>query len=115
MAALQFPATGIPVLSRRKDSPSRKEIMTTPIKLNMSVATGEKSQVVVYFMDSQAFVVKFLFASLGTVISIFWRSFFQGVAAVGSYARMARRPRLAAQSTLRSPPTNSLSGAVTAV
>jgi len=68
-----------------------------------------------HFMDSQAFAVKFLFASLGTVISIFWRSFFQGVAAVGSYARMARRPRLAAQSSLRSPPTNSLSGAVTAV
>ena len=62
------------------------------------------------FMDSQTFGVKFLFASIGTVISMFWRSFFEGVAAAAPFVRMARQPCLAGQGILRSPATNSLTG-----
>ncbi len=45
-------------------------------------------------MDSQGFGVKFLFAALlGTTIAIFWHAFPEGLAAVGPFARMERRPR----------------------
>lgn len=68
------------------------------------------------FMDSQGFGVKFLFALLGTAIALFWRAFFEGVAAVGLFARMARQPCLASQSILLSPcTTNIMSGAAVAV
>lgn len=68
------------------------------------------------FMDSQGFGVKFLFALLGTVIALFWHAFFEGLAAVGPFARMSRRPRRPEQSVLLSPcTTNVISGAVVAV
>ncbi|KAK0644615.1 hypothetical protein B0T16DRAFT_417988 [Cercophora newfieldiana] len=66
------------------------------------------------FMDSQGFGVRFLFALLGTAIAIFWRSFFQGIATIRTFARMAQKPQPAAQSMLRSPATNSVSGMVLA-
>jgi len=67
------------------------------------------------FMDSQGFGVRFLFALIGTAIAIFWRSFFQGVAAIGPFSRMARHSQPATQSILVSPATNSVSGVVTAM
>ncbi len=67
------------------------------------------------FMDSQGFGVKFLFALLGTVIALFWHSFFEGVAAAGPFALMNRGSRPARQSILASPATNVVSGVLAGV
>ena len=67
------------------------------------------------FMDSQGFGVKFLFALLGTIVAFFWHAFFEGVAAVAPFARMARSPRPATRSVLLSPATNVVLGATAGV
>src|SRR3569833_2087088 len=66
------------------------------------------------FMDSETFGVKFLFAALGTAISTFWTSFFQSVATITPFRRMAQHPRRALQSVLIAPPTITYSGITTA-
>ncbi|KAK4447973.1 hypothetical protein QBC34DRAFT_408614 [Podospora aff. communis PSN243] len=67
------------------------------------------------FMDSQGFGVKFLFALIGTIVALFWHAFFEGLAAVGPFARMAKRPCRPEQSVLLSPwTTNVISGAAAA-
>ena len=67
------------------------------------------------FMDSQGFGVKFLFALLGTIVAVFWHAFFEGVAAVAPFSRMARSSRPATRSVLLSPATNVVSGAAAGV
>jgi len=68
------------------------------------------------FMYSQEFGVKFLFALLGTAIALFWHAFFEGLVAVGPFARMSHRPRRPEHSVLLSPCTiNVISGTAVAV
>ncbi|KAK5657249.1 hypothetical protein OQA88_3308 [Cercophora sp. LCS_1] len=59
------------------------------------------------FMDSQTFGVKFLFAALGSIFSLFWGSFFISVASLSPFL-------LPVNATLI-PPTNAFSGIYNAV
>lgn len=78
------------------------------------------------FMDSESFGTKFLFTSIGTIITLFWSSFvssklnsrseqfgvmltYTGVAMISPYQSLSKRPQVAKYSILLSPPTNALS------
>ncbi|KAK0740018.1 hypothetical protein B0T18DRAFT_490804 [Schizothecium vesticola] len=70
------------------------------------------------FMDSQQFGVKFLFAALGTVFSLFFASFFLGLAALAPFSTLSRPSapaRRTVQAVLATPTTNPFSGACTAL
>ncbi|KAI1849346.1 hypothetical protein JX266_004841 [Neoarthrinium moseri] len=61
------------------------------------------------FMDSQSFGTKFLFTSVGVVITLFWSSFVGSIAIISPYQLLAKQPQLAERSILLSLPTNSFS------
>jgi hypothetical protein len=67
------------------------------------------------FMDSQTFGVKFLFAALGSIISMFWSEFFESYVTITPFVYMTRQACPASRSVLLARPTNSFSGAVEAV
>ncbi|KAI0965545.1 hypothetical protein F4678DRAFT_476544 [Xylaria arbuscula] len=59
-----------------------------------------------HFINSGSFGVRFLFASFGVLISLFWSSFFDS----NTYRLMASKPQPALRSILLAPPTNTFSG-----
>ncbi|KAF3008304.1 hypothetical protein E8E14_005820 [Neopestalotiopsis sp. 37M] len=61
------------------------------------------------FMDSQSFGTKFLFTSVGTLLTLFWSSFVSSVAIISPYQLLAQRPQKAKHSILLSPTTNAFS------
>lgn len=70
------------------------------------------------FMDSQQFGVKFLFAALGTLFSLFFASFFLGLSALTPFSTLSNPSSPAhrtAQAVLATPTTNPFSGACTAL
>ncbi|KAI0180731.1 hypothetical protein GGR52DRAFT_577512 [Hypoxylon sp. FL1284] len=62
------------------------------------------------FMDSESFGVRFLFTSVGVIISFFWASFFSSIAVLSPYQLLAKSPQHARRSILLAPPTNAFSG-----
>ncbi|KAK1834625.1 hypothetical protein QBC39DRAFT_431645 [Podospora conica] len=66
------------------------------------------------FMSSQQFGVKFLFASLGTLLSLFFASFHLGLAALAPFSALSS-PRTTARALLATPTTNPFSGAFAAL
>ncbi|KAI3323990.1 hypothetical protein HD806DRAFT_522505 [Xylariaceae sp. AK1471] len=62
------------------------------------------------FIDSDSYGVRFLFTSLGVIISSAWSSFFDSVAILAPYQLLARKPQPAGRSILLAPPTNAFSG-----
>ncbi|KAI0384120.1 hypothetical protein F5Y04DRAFT_249022, partial [Hypomontagnella monticulosa] len=62
------------------------------------------------FMDSQSFGVRFLFASIGVIISIFWERFARGVAILSPFRILARGPTTASRSILLTPPIDATTG-----
>ncbi|KAF7539159.1 hypothetical protein G7054_g2387 [Neopestalotiopsis clavispora] len=67
------------------------------------------------FMDSQSFGTKFLFTSVGTIVTLFWSSFVSSVAIVSPYQLLSQRPQKAKHSILLSPPTNSFSSVLSGI
>lgn len=70
------------------------------------------------FMDSQQFGVKFLFAALGTLFSLFFASFFLGLSALAPFSTLSNPSSPAhrtVQAILTTPTTNPFSGACTAL
>ena len=70
------------------------------------------------FMDSQQFGVKFLFAALGTLFSLFFASFFLGLAALAPFSTLSHPSapaRRTVQAILATPTTNPFSGACAAL
>ncbi|KAI1091621.1 hypothetical protein F5B19DRAFT_483777 [Rostrohypoxylon terebratum] len=62
------------------------------------------------FMDSQGFGVRFLFTSIGVVITLFWETFFEGVATLNPFRVLARAPADAKHSILLTLPVCALTG-----
>ncbi|KAI0895883.1 hypothetical protein F4806DRAFT_502754 [Annulohypoxylon nitens] len=62
------------------------------------------------FMDSQSFGVRFLFTSIGVVITLFWETFFEGVATFSPFRILARAPADAKHSILLTLPVCALTG-----
>ncbi|KAI0441076.1 hypothetical protein F4803DRAFT_563346 [Xylaria telfairii] len=62
------------------------------------------------FIDSDSFGLRFLFTSIGVIISYSWSSFFDGVAMIGPYQLLSRKPQPAGRSIILAPPTNAFSG-----
>ncbi|OTB08920.1 hypothetical protein M426DRAFT_6952 [Hypoxylon sp. CI-4A] len=66
-------------------------------------------------MDKESFGARFLFTSVGVVISFFWASFFGSIAILSPYQLLAKSPQHARHSILLAPPTNAFSGLWSAV
>lgn len=62
------------------------------------------------FFDSHSFGVRFLFASMGVVITFCWQAFFVAVATIVPYHLMSYGPQPAKKSILLSRPTNAFYG-----
>jgi hypothetical protein len=62
------------------------------------------------FMSGEGFGVRFLFTSVGVIVTFFWSSFFDSIAVMSTYKRLAQTPRAARRYILTSPPTNAFSG-----
>ncbi|KAI2610822.1 uncharacterized protein GGS25DRAFT_480131 [Hypoxylon fragiforme] len=67
------------------------------------------------FMDSESFGVRFLFTSVGVIISFFWAGFFGSIATLSPYQLLAKSPQKAHRSILLAPPTNAFSGLWSAI
>ncbi|KAI8964813.1 hypothetical protein F5Y11DRAFT_71337 [Daldinia sp. FL1419] len=67
------------------------------------------------FMDSESFGVRFLFTTVGVIISFFWASFFSSIAILSPYQLLANSPQHARRSILLAPPTNAFSGLLSSV
>ncbi|KAB5566935.1 hypothetical protein GE09DRAFT_750908 [Coniochaeta sp. 2T2.1] len=62
------------------------------------------------FFDSHSFGIRFLFASLGVVITFCWQAFFVAVATIVPFHSLSNHTQPAARSILVSRPTNAFSG-----
>ncbi|KAI1378655.1 hypothetical protein F4677DRAFT_373943 [Hypoxylon crocopeplum] len=58
------------------------------------------------FMDSESFGVRFLFTSIGVIISLFWKTFTDSVAAINPFRTLASAPTDAYHSILLTPPAD---------
>lgn len=62
------------------------------------------------FMDSESFGVQFLFTSVGVIVNIFWKAFFDSVAILSPFQMLARGPADAHHSILLTPPLDAFTG-----